>query len=149
MAHGLQLLRSAALGTPQCPARQRFSVLFQFCFDEVHLRYAAASFAAPQSFIAPLHCLLLLAKVFQYKPEDQRGPVEPFCAAISPTLLQTLQQSLQQPFTPAIADIQLIVTKIFFSLTMFSLPHYFRVADTLGVWLQALLAISRELRALK
>lgn len=110
--------------------------------EECGARYAAASFTNPETFIAPLHCLLLLAKAFQYKPEDQRARVEPLCAAISPTLLLTLQQSLQQPASPAIAEIQLIINKIFWSLTMFSLPNYFKSVDTLGVWLQAILAIS-------
>ena len=116
--------------------------LWPSAVEECGSRFAAANFASPQSFIAPLHCLLLLAKVFQYKPEDQRAPVEALCSAISPALLQTLQQSLQQPYTPVIAEIQLIVAKIFWSLTMFSLPQYFRNADTFGVWLQALLALS-------
>jgi hypothetical protein len=116
--------------------------LWPSAVEECGARFAAANFASPQSFIAPLHCLLLLAKVFQYKPEDQRAPVETLCSAISPALLQTLQQSLQQPYAPVIADIQLIVAKIFWSLTMFSLPHYFRNADTFSVWLQALLALS-------
>jgi hypothetical protein len=110
--------------------------------EECGARYAAASFTNPETFIAPLHCLLLLAKAFQYKPEDQRALVEPLCAAISPTLLLTLQQSLQQAASPVIAEIQLIINKIFWSLTMFSLPNYFKSPDTLGVWLQAILAIS-------
>jgi len=112
------------------------------CSQECGARFAAANFASPESFVAPLHCLLLLAKVFQYKPDDQRARVEALCSAISPALLQTLQQSLQQPYVSVIAEIQLIVAKIFWSLTMFSLPHYFRNVDTFGVWLQALLALS-------
>jgi hypothetical protein len=109
--------------------------------EECGVRFAAATFANPDAFIAPLHCLLLLAKVFQYRPEDQRAPVEALCAAISPALLQTLQQSLQQPFSSTIAEVQLIISKIFWSLTMFSLPNYFRSADSLGLWLQATLAL--------
>jgi hypothetical protein len=130
-----------------CEAMRRISLedcqgAWPTAVEECGARYAAATFASPQTFVAPLRCLLLLAKVFQYKPEDQRASVEPLCAAISPALLQTLQQSLQQPFSPVIAEMQLIIAKIFWSLTMFSLPNYFRTAETLGVWLQALLAIS-------
>ena len=110
--------------------------------EECGARYAAATFANPVSFVAPLQCLLLLAKTFQYRPDNERQPVETLCAAISPTLLQTLQLSLQQQPAPVIADIQIIVSKIFWSLTMFSLPSYFRTIDTFGVWIQATLALS-------
>lgn len=147
--HMIELICSctAHLRPIYCEAMRRiclddYPVRWPTAVEECGVRFAAASFACPETYVAPLQCLLLLAKVFQYKPDDQRAPVESLCAAISPALLLTLQQSLQQPFSPIIAEIQLVVAKIFWSLTMFSLPNYFRSADTFGMWLQAMLALS-------
>jgi hypothetical protein len=110
--------------------------------EECGAVYAAASFASPETFTAPLNCLLMLVKVFQFKPDHLRAPVEMMCPLVCPQLLQTLQQSLQQPFSPVIAKVQIVVAKILWSLTMFSLPTYFCSADTLNIWVQAMLVLS-------
>eukprot|EP00741_Cyanophora_paradoxa_P019839 tig00000217_g19147.t1 len=97
----------------------------------------------PQRCYGALLALRVLAKKYEYKPSEQRGPVEELVNVTFPVLLQ-LFQYLRTLQTVEAAEMQKLICKIYWSCTQLVVPLYMLQPAHVDAWMTCLLSLFEQ-----